>query len=141
MSLESLCALPSREAAAGLDGEAIAAWLKTVPRRRNTARPEVLAARLAGRSPARVAAGLPCAWTRPSRRTRAGATATTLQNTVTSPVRIRSVPPMTSADRSPSPTARPLRSGDATSSSRNATTRPPPSPLCAVTGRHGTHGR
>jgi hypothetical protein len=36
--------------------------------------------------------GLPCAWTLASRRTQAGATATTLQNTVTSPLRIRSVP-------------------------------------------------
>ena len=44
---------------------------------------------------------------------RAGATATTLQNTVTSQVRIRAVPPMTSADRSASPSGLPLRSGDA----------------------------
>jgi transposase len=46
-----LRAFPSREAAAGLDGEAIAAWLQTVPRRGNTARPEVLASRLAAAAP------------------------------------------------------------------------------------------
>jgi hypothetical protein len=87
-------------------------------------------------------AGLPLAWTRPSRRTTAGATAT-MQNTVTSPDRIRSVPPMTSADRSPAPSAVPSRSGDATSSSRKATSRPSsakPSRAPGTTGYKDTRG-
>jgi hypothetical protein len=50
----------------------------------------------------------------------ASATATTLQNTTAPPVRIFSVPPVTSADRSASPRFLPLFSGDASSSSGTA---------------------
>ncbi|HET9970384.1 MAG TPA: hypothetical protein VFQ68_19275 [Streptosporangiaceae bacterium] len=64
--------------------------------------------------------GLPFARTCPSLLTCASATATTLQNTTAPPVRIRCVPPMTSADRSASPRSRPFLSGDAASSSGTA---------------------
>jgi hypothetical protein len=43
-----------------------------------------------------------------------------LQNMTAPPVRIFSVPPMTSADRSPPPRSLPLFSGDAASSSGTA---------------------
>jgi hypothetical protein len=82
------------------------------------------------------AAGLPCAWTRPSRRTIAGATATTLQNTVTSPVRIRAVPPVTSADRSPA--SPPFLSGDNTSARRNATITPAGTSVKSAAARDAT---
>jgi transposase len=47
LSLAFLAAFGSGRAAAGLDEQAVAAWLATIPRRGNTARPAVLAARLA----------------------------------------------------------------------------------------------
>ncbi len=79
--------------------------------------------------------GLPCACTRPSLRTRAGATAPTFRKTTWSPDRIRSVPAMTSADRSPSPSG--LPAGDTRSGTRTATISAPPpgtSPLLAAHG-------
>ena len=51
LSLAFLDAFPSREAAAGLDEAAIAAWLQGFPRRGNAAPPGVLAARLAAAAP------------------------------------------------------------------------------------------
>ncbi len=69
--------------------------------------------------------GLPFARTCPSRFTCASATTTTLQNTTSPRVRIFSVPPMTSADRSPPPSGLPFFSGDASSSSGTATIIPP----------------
>jgi hypothetical protein len=51
-------------------------------------------------------------------------TATTFTQTVAPPVRIFSVPPMTSADRSVSPRSRPFLSGGATSSAGTATIIP-----------------
>jgi transposase len=47
LSLAFLAAFPSRRAAAGLDEQDIAAWLRTAPGRGGAARPAVLAARLA----------------------------------------------------------------------------------------------
>ncbi len=70
--------------------------------------------------------GLPCACTRPSLLTCAGATATTFKNTTASPARIFPVPPITSADRSPSNSGLPFRSGDTRSPSRTATISDPP---------------
>ena len=52
------------------------------------------------------------------------ATATTLQNTTAPHVRIFSVPPMTSADRSASPRSLPLFSGEASNSAGTATIIP-----------------
>ena len=60
----------------------------------------------------------------PSLLTCAPATATTLQNTTAPHVRIFSVPPMTSADRSASPRFLPLFSGEASSSAGTATIIP-----------------
>jgi hypothetical protein len=71
-------------------------------------------------------AGLPCACTRPSLLTCAGATATTFRNTTVSPVRIFPVPAITSADRSPASSGLPFRSGDTRSSGRTATISAPP---------------
>jgi hypothetical protein len=68
--------------------------------------------------------GRPSARTCPSLVTTASVTATTFRNTVRPPVRIFSVPPMTSADRSASPRSRPFISGDASRSSGTATIIP-----------------
>jgi transposase len=51
ISLAFLAAFPSRQAAAGLDEQAVAAWLRTVPGRGNHAPAAVLAARLAAAAP------------------------------------------------------------------------------------------
>ena len=51
LSLAFLAAFPSRQAASGLDEQAIGAWLATVPYRGGAARPAVLAARLAAAAP------------------------------------------------------------------------------------------
>jgi transposase len=51
VSLAFLAAFPSRQAAAALDEQAIAAWLATIPARGNTAPAGVLAARLAAAPP------------------------------------------------------------------------------------------
>jgi transposase len=51
LSLAFLAAFPSRQAACGLDEQAIAAWLETIPHRGGAARPAVLAARLATAAP------------------------------------------------------------------------------------------
>jgi transposase len=51
LSLAFLAAFGSREAAAGLDEDAIARWLASVPHRGNPAPPAVLAARLAAAPP------------------------------------------------------------------------------------------
>ena len=51
VSLAFLTAFPSRQAAAALDEQAIAAWLATIPARGNTAPAGVLAARLAAAPP------------------------------------------------------------------------------------------
>jgi hypothetical protein len=68
--------------------------------------------------------GRPSARTCPPLATPASVTATTFRNTVRPPVRIFSVPPMTSADRSESPGSRPFLSGDASRSSGTATIIP-----------------
>jgi hypothetical protein len=86
--------------------------------------------------------GLPCAWTRPSLLTSAGATATTLQNTTASPIRIRAVPATASADRSPAASGAPFRSGETRSATLAATISDPPprtpSPVMLLTARGGT---
>lgn len=51
LSLAFLAAFPSRQAASGLDEQAIAVWLATIPNRGSPARPAALAARLAAAAP------------------------------------------------------------------------------------------
>ncbi len=68
--------------------------------------------------------GLPPARTCPSLVTTASVTATTFRKTVAPPVRILSVPPMTSADRSAPPRSRPFLSGGASSPAGTATIIP-----------------
>ena len=87
--------------------------------------------------------GLPCACTRPSPRTCAGATATTFKNTAGSPVRIFPVPPMTSADRSPAASGAPFRNGGTRSDARTATISDPApgtSPAGTLQAAHGRTG-
>ena len=67
-------------------------------------------------------AGLPWAWTRPSRRTRAGVIATILHQATRSPVLIGPAPATTDADRS-SPVPEPARTGHPSAQTGTATIR------------------
>ena len=81
------------------------------------------------------------AWTRPSLLTCAGTTATILQNTTGSPIRIRRVPPMTSAGRKSPPGSPPFRSGVTRSASRTATITPRPRRCWRHPAKRGRHAR
>jgi hypothetical protein len=105
----------------------------------------VMASSCCSMTPSRAwSAGCPPAWTRPSRRTTAGATATGLRNTTISPARIFPAPSAVSAVRSPSRSGR--STGEARSATRTATIPAParpaghPSGTAAAVAGNGTAG-